>query len=128
MSTALLCLVAGALTVTLPTDHATLRWTHTIEKTVWEEDYQVVGTRLRLTESRVQGSGAGMEPPPGAVLCDGRWHHRPDAPRELAQLTLARSEHGSDYTLCIDGTCRPLSHWVPLSAGSTTLISCSALR
>ncbi len=128
MSTALLCLVAGTLQVALPTDHLTLRWTHTIEKVVWEEDYRVIGTRLRLTESRVQGSGAGMEPPPGAVLRDGRWHHRPDPPPELPQLTLARSEHGSDYTLCIAGRCDPLSRWIPLSAGSTTLIACSALR
>jgi hypothetical protein len=128
MSAALLCLFAGTLQVALPADRFTLRWTHTIEKIVWEEDYQIVGTRLQLTESRVQGSGAGMEPPPGALLRNGKWHHRPDPPRALPQLTLARSEHGSDYTLCIDGACKPLSHWVPLSAGSTTLIACSALR
>ncbi len=69
-----------------------------------------------------------MEPPPGAVLRNGRWHHRPEPLPELPQLTLARSEHGSDYTLCIDHQCEPLSRWIALSAGSTTLIACSALR
>jgi len=128
MSIALLCLVAGGLTVPIETARFTLRWIHTVEKIAWEEDYAIVGNNLRLIESRVQGSGAGMEPGDGAVLRDGRWHHRPTAPRELPRLTLARSTYGADYTLCIDGRCEPLSRWMPLEAGSTTLVPCTALR
>ena len=41
----------------------TLAWTHSVQKTEWEEDWQIVNTRLVIAEARVQGTGAGMEPP-----------------------------------------------------------------
>jgi hypothetical protein len=69
------CLAAAALAISLPLQAFTLNWTHSIEKILWEEDYQVVqttsGARLQLTEARIRGSGAGMEPPPDAVLKNG---------------------------------------------------------
>ena len=66
-----LCLAAGALTTSLPIGQFTLRWQHSIEKVEWAEDYEVAGDWLHLSQARIRGSGAGMEPPPGAVLVDG---------------------------------------------------------
>lgn len=123
MTLAALCLVAGALTVPVAAERFTLAWQHSVEKVLWEEDYRIAGAWLYATGARIRGSGAGMEPPDGAVLRDGAWHYRP-ANRWLRELQLARSSYTADYRLCIDGRCRPLSDWVPLAAGVTTLKPC----
>ena len=123
MSVAALCIVAGALTAVVPTGRFTLAWRHSVEKMLWEEDYVIAGGWLLATGARIRGSGAGMEPPAGAVLHDGAWHYRP-AGRWLRELQLARSDFTPDYLLCLDGRCRPLSRWVPVSAGPTTLRPC----
>ena len=36
-----LCLVSGSLLAALPLTAFTLAWTHSIEKTRWEEDWQI---------------------------------------------------------------------------------------
>lgn len=123
MSVAALCIVAGALTATVPTGRFTLAWRHSVEKVLWEEDYVIAGHWLLATGARIRGSGAGMEPPDGAVLHDGAWHYRP-AGRWLRELQLARSDYTPDYLLCFGGRCRPLSRWVPVAAGPTTLRPC----
>ena len=122
---AALCLLAGALRAEIPADRFTLRWQHSIEKIDWEEDYRIVGDWLFLASARIKGSGAGMEPPPGAYYALGVWHYRP-APdmRWTRSLRLTRSEFARDYELCISGTCQKLTHWIPLAAGTTTLQSC----
>src|SRR5450759_3682166 len=119
-----ICLGAGALHAFIATTQFTLAWTHSIEKIRWEEDYRVVGGNLDLTEARVRGSGAGMEPPAGAVLRDGAWHYRPALPPQAA-LHLARSTYVQDYEVCVDGVCRPLANWIPVSAGTTTVNACT---
>jgi hypothetical protein len=118
-----ICLGAGALHAFIATTQFTLAWTHSIEKIRWEEDYRVVGGNLDLTEARVRGSGAGMEPPAGAVLRDGAWHYRPALPPQAA-LHLARSTYVQDYEVCVDGVCGPLANWIPVSAGTTTVMAC----
>ena len=122
---AALCLVAGSLQVAIPTQRFTLRWQHSIEKIDWEEDYLVVGGWLFLNSARVRGSGAGMEPPPGSFYAQGVWHYRP-APdmRWTRSLPLTRSEFARDYDLCVNGSCRALSNWIPIAAGTTTLMPC----
>ena len=100
-------LVAGVLRATLPTDAFTLAWRHSVEKTRWEEDYRIQGDRLVLTQSRVEGFGAGMEPAPGAVLVDGVWRWRPALP-PLPELRLTSSPYTTDYALCWAHACRPL--------------------
>ena len=124
-----LCIVIGTALVSLPAQRFTLRWQHTVEKILWEEDYVVAGEWLYLSGARVQGSGAGMEPPPDAVKVGAAWHYRP-ANRWHRAVTLARSEFGRDYELCIDGACRPLSGWIPGPPMPTTLSPCpgSTLR
>jgi len=126
---AALCLSAGsapsAVEASIATTQVTLRWQHSIEKVAWEEDYVVAGPWLLLSGARVQGSGAGMEPPPDAVLQGGVWHYRVSDPWRRA-LVLARSDFVRDYELCLDGRCQPLSDWIPVSAGTTTLQACRA--
>lgn len=103
-----LCIAAGALLAFLPAPAFTLAWTHSIEKIRWEEDWRLEAGRLRLVEARVRGSGAGMEPPAGAMLENGVWRYRPDvAPVE--RLRLAHSAFVAGYELCVEGACRPLA-------------------
>lgn len=120
---AALCLAAGALHVRLPVERFTLRWQHSIEKVWWDEDWRVAGGWLVLTGARIRGSGAGMEPPPGAWLERGVWHYGLTDPWRR-EVVLARSDFVADYQLCIDGRCRPLDDWVPVAAGTTTLTAC----
>ena len=120
---------AAPTTATVATPHFTLRWQHSIEKTAWEEDYVVAGDWLLLSGARIHGSGAGMEPPPGAFLQGGVWHYRVADPWRRT-LVLARSEFVRDYELCLDtasaaAACRPMAHWIPVSAGTTTLRACT---
>jgi hypothetical protein len=119
-----LCLAAGAAVARVPAPAFTLAWNHSIEKIRWEEDFRVRGDlRLELVEARVRGSGAGMEPPPGAVLRHGVWHYRPPL-AELEELRLARSRYVQDYELCVEGACRPLATYIPIDAGTTTVTAC----
>lgn len=115
------CIAAGSQFIALPVQRFTLAWQHTIEKVLWEEDYLVAGDWLYLSSARVRGSGAGMEPPAGAVLVADSWHYRPDS-RWHRKLELARSEIGSDYSVCIEDRCTPIEAWLP--RGSTTITPC----
>jgi hypothetical protein len=121
---AALCLVAGTLQVALPVTSFTLRWRHSIEKVRWAEDYEVVGGWLHLSQARIRGSGAGMEPPEGATLIEGAWHYRLADPWRR-EVVLARSPFAPDYELCVRCRCEPLERWVPVSAGPTTLRACA---
>jgi hypothetical protein len=124
MTASVLCLLAGALRVVVPAAQFTLAWEHTVEKVAWEEDYVVAGAWLQLSAARVRGSGAGMEPPNDAVLRDGVWHYRP-ALHRFRSIALAHSTFGTDYRLCIDGNCRPLSDLIAPELGVTTLAPCA---
>ncbi len=124
---AALCLAAAGLQVQLPVRAFTLRWQHSIEKVDWSEDYEVAGSWLHLSQARIHGSGAGMEPPPGARLVDGVWRYRLQDPWQR-EIVLARSEFVPDYELCFDGRCRRLAHWLPVTAGPTTLRACAGAR
>lgn len=121
---AALCIVVGTTVHALDAPRFTLRWRHTVEKVVWEEDYTVAGRWLFLGAARVRGSGAGMDPPPGAVKVGDAWQYRP-AERWHERIALARSPYGTDYELCVKGRCRPLSAWAPLAP--TVIAPCAAL-
>lgn len=123
-----LCLAAAVLSVSLPLQSFTLAWTHSIEKVRWEEDYQVTAAGLHLVEARIHGSGAGMEPPEGAVLERGVWHYRPPL-QALPSIRLARSGHVPDYQLCWNGACRQLRELVgPESEAPDVTLSACARR
>lgn len=106
-----LCLTAGAVAATLALDSFTLAWTHSIEKLRWEEDWRVAGPTLVLDEARVRGSGAGMEPPPGAAFEAGAWRYRPALPPQPV-LRLTHSPHAAGYELCAQD-CQPLADHLP---------------
>jgi hypothetical protein len=121
----LLCITAGGLAAALALDSFTLAWTHSIEKIRWEEDYQVEGQALRLSEARIRGSGAGMEPPQGAVLdARGVWHYVP-ALAPLSVLRITQSTYTSGYQFCHAGRCQALTELLPgLTDGVVELRAC----
>ncbi len=116
-----LCLAAAAATATLAVDAFTLAWVHSIEKTRWEEDWRVDGKQLIVVAARIRGSGAGVEPPPGAVLREGVWHYRPPLP-PLAELVLANSPYAGAYELCTQEQCAPLQDHLPGAREDETLL------
>lgn len=123
-----LCLaVAAVIRAALPVTEFTLAWTHSVEKVRWEEDYRVSRWGLEPSAARVKGSGAGMEPPPDAVLRNGVWHYRPAAPA-LPKLVLTISPYTSDYALCWDGGCKMLTEIVsmPVQPGIVEIFPCRA--
>lgn len=130
---ALAATVAGdspSPTVFVPVRRFTLAWTHSIEKIRWEEDYAVLPTgsahpraRLQALQARIQGSGAGMEPPPDAVWRDGAYHYQPATPPQ-AVLRLTRSGFTPDYDWCVDGRCQPLQQLIASDGGVTLLWGC----
>jgi hypothetical protein len=121
-----LCLVAGGITAKLAVAAFTLAWTHSVERVRWEEDWRVAGTLLVPVEARIKGSGAGMEPPAGAVLEAGHWRYRPTV-EPLERMDLARSGAVDDWQFCTarDG-CRALSVLLPRlgAEAPVTLIGC----
>lgn len=113
------CLMAGALALAV-NGGFTLGWTHSVERVEWRETWRVEGGRLHLTEARIRGSGAGMEPGEGAVWRDGWWVWQPDV--SLPALTLAASgATGGGWQLCTDAGCRELGREAGLG---TTLRPC----
>jgi hypothetical protein len=121
--TALLCLASATTVVSLAAPAFTIAWNHSIEHVRWEEDYRIVGHRIELVEARIQGSAAGMDPPPGARF-DGVWWHYAPADRWHDELRLTRSPFTADYELCIEGRCRSLAEVLPQKEGVTRAYAC----
>ena len=113
-------LVAGAVLATLPAPEFTVAWQHSVQKTQWVEHYRVAGGDLVLTSARIEGSGAGMEPPPEAMLRDGWWSWQPN--RILPELTLTRSSYVSDYVLCWEDRCGDLGDLVGATAEGAAVV------
>ena len=117
-----LCRAAGALAVSLGWSDFTLAWTHSVEKVEWRESWTVAPSGLQLTEARIKGSGAGMEPGPDAVLRDGWFIWRPALP-PVPVLTLARSGVVASHRLCNGNDCRTLDQLLP-GDGPVTVRPC----
>jgi len=113
-----LCILAGGKAVTLGLTAFTLAWTHSVEKTEWREEWRITSAGLELVEARIKGSGAGIDPPDGAVLEDGWWVYAPKiAP--VPRLVLAASGATvSGWTLCADDACFTLG----AAAGETVVV------
>ena len=106
--------VASALRATIPAHEFTVAWMHSVEKIRWEERYRVEGDALRLVQARIQGSGAGMDPPPDATFHAGWWSWQPSiGPLPVVRLTL--SSYTRDYDLCWGGRCQRLQRLVAIS-------------
>jgi hypothetical protein len=107
-----ICLIAAGATIRLGVAALTLAWTHSVEKVRWEEDYRSTPSGLVVTEDRLQGTGAGMEPPPDAKF-DGRWWRYRPAIGQQPEVILRRSGMTvSDWDVCIESECKPMRDYV----------------
>lgn len=116
-----LCVSAGALSITLWVESFTLAWMHSVEKIRWEEDWKLGEKHLYVTQARIQGSGAGMEPPLDAVFENGFWHYTPHVP-PLEYLSLMHSTYTKEYEVCFSGVCHPITTLLPELKGRETII------
>jgi hypothetical protein len=120
-----LCLASAGAVKTLALAAFTLVWTHSIEKTEWQEDWRITPQGLELVRARVKGSGAGMEPAPDARLVDGWFQWQPKrAP--MPEVVLANSGAAGEWRLCSDGRCETLSRIFghPVGINVTTMRAC----
>lgn len=120
------CLAAGGVIKVLQISAFTLAWTHSVEKMRWSEQWVVTDRGLEIVQARVQGSGAGIDPPKGAELVDGAYQWKPDRP-PLKELILANSGAAGEWRICIDA-CRTLADYFDARvAGPTTRVTpCAA--
>jgi hypothetical protein len=102
----------------------TLSWTHSVEKMSWSEDWIVTGQGLQIVQARVQGSGAGVDPPQGAKLVDGAYQWTPDR-SPLKEIVLANSGAAGEWRICTDA-CRTLAEifGVDVAAPTTRVTPC----
>ncbi|MEP7208224.1 MAG: DUF1850 domain-containing protein [Casimicrobiaceae bacterium] len=115
-------LVAGAVRATLPGDAMTVSWTHSVQRTQWEEHYRLSEGGIVLEQARVQGSGAGMEAGEHAVRRDGWWTWQPQL--RLYAVTLTRSSYAGDYTICSAAGCTTLAQLTgPTAEGAAVVIA-----
>ena len=120
-----LCILAAGKTTLLAVSAFTLSWTHSVEKTRWQEEWQVTPAGLEIVEARVKGSGAGMDPPEGAVLKDGWWTYVPKIGARPVVRLAASGATGAGWMLCADRTCLELG----AEAGDPVELSaCTGLR
>jgi hypothetical protein len=118
-----ICLLAGAKAVSLGVAALTLAWTHSVEKTQWEEDWQLTPQGLVLVESRIQGTGAGMEPPADARF-DGQWYRWQPKTPPLNEVILRRSGEAGDWRICRAGKCQLAGTFVPADADPIAMTKC----
>jgi hypothetical protein len=103
-----LCILGGAGVLRLAVAAFSLGWTHSIEKTRWEEDWTVGADGLHLVQARIESMGAGMETPDGATFDGTWWRWTPKVP-VLPEVLLRRSDAvPQGWRLCADGVCRPV--------------------
>src|SRR5947209_7365579 len=114
-----LCLLAVGATVRLGAMTMTLAWTHSIEKTRWEEDFRATPAGVVLEEDRIQGTGAGMEPPPGARF-DGHWWRYKSNTVPMKNVVLRRSGATADWQVCVGGNCKAMGDYVGKDADPVT--------
>ena len=120
-----LCLASAGIVKMLQVAAFTLAWTHSIEKVEWQEDWRVTPQGLELSQARVKGSGAGMEPPPEALLVDGWFQWQPKR-AAMPEVVLGNSGAAGEWRLCSGGNCRTLSEIFghPVGVNSTTMRAC----
>ena len=120
-----LCLLSAGVAKTLTLAAFTLAWTHSVEKTDWQEDWRITARGLELVQARVKGSGAGMEPPPEARLVDGWFQWQPKR-AAVPQLVLGNSGAAGEWRICAEGHCRTLSEIFerPIGANVTVMRVC----
>lgn len=118
-----LCIISDAAIAKIAVSTFILGWTHTVQKTRWEEVWAVTRPGLVMREARVKGSGAGMDPPPEARF-DGTWYRWKPSPAPQQSVVLARSDVPGDWEICFGRMgCSPLAEWAAASP-QVTLKAC----
>ncbi|MFB9267750.1 DUF1850 domain-containing protein [Bradyrhizobium erythrophlei] len=122
-----LCLASAGVVKTLSIAAFTLAWTHSIEKTAWQEDWTITPAGLELRQARIKGSGAGMEPPPEARLVDG-WFQWATTSTARPEVVLGNSGAAGEWRLCHEGRCQTLSEIFghPIGANVITMKICKS--
>ena len=82
-----------------------LSWTHSVEKVPWQEFWNVTSQGLALSEARIKGSGAGMDPPADAVLKDGWYIYHPTIPPRQEIVLAASGKTSGGWTFCSKHKC-----------------------
>lgn len=100
-----ICILAAGKTTLLAGAAFTLSWTHSVEKTQWEENWKATSAGLELVAARVKGSGAGMDPPEGSVLKDGWWTYAPNIKPQSRLVLAASGATEGGWKLCAPGGC-----------------------
>ncbi|PWL16336.1 DUF1850 domain-containing protein [Falsochrobactrum shanghaiense] len=100
-----LCILAAGKTIVIAASVFSLSWTHSVQKSEWYEEWQIIPAGLALTKARVKGSGAGMEPPEGSRLIDGWWVYRPKLPAQKSLVLASSGLTGGGWRLCASGRC-----------------------
>lgn len=85
-----------------------LSWTHSVEKVPWHEVWNVTPQGLVLSEARIKGSGAGMDPPADAVLKNGWFTYHPNIPPRPEIVLAASGMTSGGWSFCADGSCMEL--------------------
>jgi hypothetical protein len=102
-----LCIAAAGKLTVLAVTAFTLSWTHSVEKIAWTEHWRVTRAGLVVEEARVEGSGAGMEPPADAVFDGSGWIYHPHVPPQ-GRVALGDSGEAGAWRLCTGDGCLSL--------------------
>jgi hypothetical protein len=100
-----ICVLAAGKTMLMAGAAFTLSWTHSVEKTQWREEWIATPAGLKVVTARIQGSGAGMDPPDGAILKDGWWTYRPEVKPQPRLVLAASGATQEGWTLCTANDC-----------------------
>lgn len=100
-----ICILAAGKVTAFAGAAFTLAWTHSVEKTQWQEDWRVTPAGLEVVAARIKGSGAGMEPLEGSVLKDGWWTYAPQVRPQRKLVLAASGKTGSGWMFCSSGRC-----------------------
>ena len=100
-----LCIAAAGKTTVMAVAAFTLSWTHSVEKTRWQESWRLTPAGLQVVEARGQGSGAGMDPPEGSVFQDGWWVYRPEVAPQPSLVLAASGATVGGWLICGGDRC-----------------------
>jgi hypothetical protein len=104
----MLCVAASGTILALVASSFSLSWTHSVERTLWQEHWTIEDKRLVLVEAIVEGSGAGIDLPADSVRTSEGWRYRP-AIEPIERLSLAASGMTpSAWRLCTETACHDL--------------------
>lgn len=104
----MLCIATAAGVLALAAESFTLSWTHSVERQIWREEWEVQPEGLRPVAAEITGPGAGMELPEGAWQVPGGWRYRVALPL-LPEVRLAASGETPDpWRLCTAAGCHLL--------------------